>query len=633
MTDPIRLQSEPNPPSGAITAEGLLNTMGRPKKLSATEMLIRESLQNSWDAGGIEGVQPHYAVRLFTPAPEQMEAYRQFFTDRPTGESCPVRRGLDHFFSAESPVLMEISDRGTVGLGGPTRADGDDAGDFANFLRNIGKPRDVEQGGGTYGFGKSSFYLMSGPQLLVVDTLTNFEGREQRRLLAHAAGESFNHEGRHYTGRHWWGVPSTEIPDFVDPALDGDAAAIAQSLGFSTRETGATGTSLMLLDPRLDDLADLMGGPAAGGLTDEVRRRIGFRLQEMLLWWCWPKLVRDVDGRAPMRITIDCFGEDFSPPDPDSVPQLCGFAESLRRTRQQLPEDAVGPQKPMTISGYLFVSERKVGALTPYRQWRSVLGNSALIPDAMAHIALLRPAELVVRYEEGSVAEVDGTEWTGVFRCSDEPEIEQAFALSEPPAHDDWETSQRLSWVQTRIVKAALNRLKDERLDRTRQNRPEQTGSTEGDSVASLSRRIGAALIGLGRGGAGAEPRNPRKPGTRKRKLRLSQPIPCGTRIEDGLVLTSFELTLRGDSASHAKVSIRPTIQADVSSTDESAPNGLKPAVTAIEVAGEAVDVSDSLVIPGSAAGTLIRVDVSMPDYVAIGLDISCEEIPAEVDA
>ena len=242
MSRPIRLQSEPNPPSGTITAEGLLNTMGRPK-LSATEMLIRESLQNSWDAGRIEGVQPHYAIRLFKPSHEQMEAYRHFFTDRPTDETCPVRNGLEHFFSSESPVLMEISDRGTVGLGGPTRADGDDAGDFANFLRNIGKPRDVEQGGGTYGFGKSTFYLMSGPQLLIVDTLAKDGDREERRLLAHAAGESFNHEGRHYTGRHWWGV-STEIPDFVDPALDGDAAAIAHSLGFSSREAGATGTSL-----------------------------------------------------------------------------------------------------------------------------------------------------------------------------------------------------------------------------------------------------------------------------------------------------------------------------------------------------------------------------------------------------
>ena len=96
-------------------------------------------------------------------------------------------------------------------------------------------------------------------------------------------------------------------------------------------------------------------------------------------------------------------------------------------------------------------------------------------------------------------------------------------------------------------------------------------------------------------------------------------------------MLTSFELTLRGDSAPKAKVGIRPLIQADVSSTEESAPNGLKPVVTAIEVAGETVNVSDSIVIPGSAAGTLIRVYVSMPDYVAIGLDTSCEEIPEEV--
>ena len=98
-------------------------------------------------------------------------------------------------------------------------------------------------------------------------------------------------------------------------------------------------------------------------------------------------------------------------------------------------------------------------------------------------------------------------------------------------------------------------------------------------------------------------------------------------------MLTTFELTLRGDSAPQAKVFIRPSIQADVTSTEESAPNGLKPAVTSIEVAGEPVNVSDSLVVPGSAAGTLIRVDVTMPDYVAIGLDTSCEEIPEEVVA
>ena len=225
----------------------------------------------------------------------------------------------------------------------------------------------------------------------------------------------------------------------------------------------------MLLDPRLEDLVDLQAG-SAFGLTDQLRRRIGFRLQEMLLWWCWPKLVRDVDDVAPMRINIDCFGEDFSPPDPDSVPQLFGFAEALRQARQKREEDAVRSMSPKKLSGHLVISDRKLGAFVPDQRWKRVLGEEALIPEAMAHVALLRPAELVVRYEAGRVSEGDDNEWTGVFRCSDEPEIEEAFALSEPPAHDDWEPSQRLTRTQKVIVNTALKRLRFERQKRSGRN-------------------------------------------------------------------------------------------------------------------------------------------------------------------
>lgn len=630
MNSSIRLQSEPNPPSGTITAEGLLNTMGRPR-LSATEMLIRESLQNSWDAGRLRGVQPHYSIRLFSPTPEQMESYRHFFADRPKGNDCPVRIGLERFFSGDAPVLMEISDTGTVGLGGPTRADGDDAGDFANFLRNVGKPRDVEHGGGTYGFGKSSLYLMSSPQILIVDTLTDVEGAEQRRLIAHAAGHSFRHEGRQFTGRHWWGLPSDVLPDFVDPVIEADAVAMAKNLGFSPRHSGATGTSLMLLNPKLEDLWDSQGPVSAGGLSTEIQRRIGLRLQEILLWWCWPKLVSDADGKAPMRITVNCFGEDFSPPDPDSIPQMYGFADALRRTREQRDEDAVRSRSPARLSGYIQTSQRTVGSLPSDQRWRRVLGDDALIPDQMAHIALLRPAELVVRYESGAINEVDSLEWRGVFRCSDEKEIEQAFALSEPPAHDDWEPSQRLTRTQKVIVNAALRYVRFEKRKLSGQNRPVPERSGEGDSVASLSRRIGASLIGLGRGAPGGENSPPRRPSGKRRKLRLSRPDPCGTRMENGNVITSFELMLQGNTAPMAKVTIRPKVQADVSSTDDLAPNGLRPSVTALSVAGRPVDPAESLIVESSSSGTPIRIDVSVPDYVAIGLDTTCEEIDEEV--
>lgn len=630
MTDLIRLQSEPNPPSGTITAEGLLNTMGRPR-LSSTEMLLRESLQNSWDAARIPGVQPHYMVRLFSPSPDQLEAYASFFRDRPDGERCPVRIGLEHFFSTGTPVLMEISDRGTVGLGGPTRADGTDAGDFANFLRNIGRPRDTDLGGGTYGFGKSSLYLMSGPQVLIVDTLTHVDGSEQRRLIAHAAGASYSHRGRQFTGRHWWGVPSDELDDFVEPALDGAAAELAHRLGFSSREPGMSGTSLMFLNPRLDDLADAPASEPGGFPSIALRRRIGIRLQEMFLWWCWPKLVRDEHGVTPMRISLDCFGEDFSPPDPESVPQLLGFAESLRRSREKREEDAVRSLRPARLAGHLFITRRSFGALFPDPRWRRVLGDTALIPERMAHIALLRPAELVVRYEVGTANEAEEFEWTGVFRCSEEQEIEEAFALSEPPAHDDWEPSQRLTRTQKVIVNAALKRVKLERLRLSGRCRPKPVLSTEGESVALISRRIGASLIGSGRGAPGGEPREPRLTTAGRRRLRLSRPSPSGTRLEDGRVITSFDLKLQGDSAPLARVSIRPTVQADVSRTEEAAPNGLKPDIVAVMIEGSSVPLTDQLVVPSSVYGTAIRVDVSMPDYVAIGLETSCEELAEEV--
>jgi hypothetical protein len=96
-------------------------------------------------------------------------------------------------------------------------------------------------------------------------------------------------------------------------------------------------------------------------------------------------------------------------------------------------------------------------------------------------------------------------------------------------------------------------------------------------------------------------------------------------------VITTFDLKLQGDSAPLARVSIRPTVQADVSRTEEAAPNGLKPVIVAVMIEGRSVPLTDPLVVPSSASGTPIRVDVSIPDYVAIGLETSCEELAQEV--
>ena len=60
--------------------------------------------------------------------------------------------------------MLFVTDRGTEGLGGPTRADEVHEGeshDYVSFVLNVGEPRDTKLGGGTYGFGKAVFFLAS----------------------------------------------------------------------------------------------------------------------------------------------------------------------------------------------------------------------------------------------------------------------------------------------------------------------------------------------------------------------------------------------------------------------------------------------------------------------------------------
>src|SRR5690606_26852557 len=101
-----------------------------------------------------------YRIDLGTVSPAHAAAWRDLLTcNAPSREHLPLRPSLN------GPVIrvMTVSDRGTTGLGGPTRADSAVTRnhDFVSFVRNVGEPRDNELGGGTYGFGKGVFYLVS----------------------------------------------------------------------------------------------------------------------------------------------------------------------------------------------------------------------------------------------------------------------------------------------------------------------------------------------------------------------------------------------------------------------------------------------------------------------------------------
>lgn len=212
MTEP-RWFSQPYPPEGASAAEGIRNQLGRPE-LDLLTILVRESAQNSWDARIEDFPDPvDFRIDIWTVGPAHAGAWRELLLDGApmSAEHFPLRETLKR----RPARVLAVSDRGTRGLGGPTRAD-DAVGperDFVSFIRNIGEPRDTALGGGTYGFGKGIFYLLSGSGTVLVHSRCRMpRGGYETRLIGCTLWKSYvAQEGdaeRRYTGRHWWGDTS-----------------------------------------------------------------------------------------------------------------------------------------------------------------------------------------------------------------------------------------------------------------------------------------------------------------------------------------------------------------------------------------------------------------------------------------
>lgn len=626
---PIQLHSEPYSRDGNLAADGAVRLLGQPA-LSPLELVIREALQNSWDASLGCDETPVFSIRVRVLPPDELQAMRAFFSELPpSGSNEPIAGHLRRFLDSSQPVVMEICDEHTKGLGGPTSAsealrEGEVA-DFVNFVRNIGSPRDMVLGGGTYGFGKSSLFRISGCSTVIVHSLTGTAHSPEHRLIAKALGKAFDHDGRRYTGRHWWGISGDGEGGggSVDPVTGEEGCSIAESLGMIERHSPEQrGTTLMILDPDLEDLRSVNGTASCTG--EAPRGRLIARIQEILLWHCWPKFTALEDGTVPMKCRLSILGEEFDLPDPASIQPLWLLTQALLEARRH--SDEVFCERPMQRIGFFGQCQASL-QLHADDRFRAHLGDDSLIPEKLCHMALLRPAELVVRYQVGNLNEADQAQWGAVFICDRGPEntVEQAYARSEPPAHDDWEpkADQSLTPHQRRFVNVGLKRIKErvKKLSGTDIARVLRIKQKDQESLAALAGELGRSLIGSGPGSSAGPSPTPRGGGNRRRPLRLTEPVTIGTALRDGSPVATFRIRLSGESEEEVVIGFTPWVQSDAREKEAVAPNGNAPEIVSVLIDEGAVDFPASRIrCCPSGTGTEILVSVSVPDYVAVGL-------------
>ncbi|MFC9871292.1 hypothetical protein ACFVJR_01770 [Nocardia salmonicida] len=437
MTAPAWV-SQPFPPEGASAAEGIRNQLGKPE-LDHLTILVRESAQNSWDARQGDGIPVDYHIDLQTVSAADAPAWREnLLRKAPTKQRLPLRDALQQ----ATIRVLSISDRGTRGLGGPTRADAvtDQGRDFVAFLRNIGEPRDRALGGGTYGFGKGILYLASGSGTILVHTRCQYQGTYETRLMAAALWKSYDAKEedreRRYTGRHWWGDASGDV---IEPLVGTEADAMARKLGLRPFGASETGTTISILDPNLD-----------GSEPSDIARY----LAETIVYQLWPKMLPDANGVPPMRFSVTCDGIEYPVPDPARMKTLGLFVNAYRAMVGSDAEELFC-RRPKKLLGRFGLQQTLALRFEP-----SDAEHMAGFETGMVHhVCLMRPAELVVTYWPGPKPASEISAYAGVFRA--DKELDEAYARAEPPTHDNW-NYQSLDHPEYSFVKMTFTRIKEE---------------------------------------------------------------------------------------------------------------------------------------------------------------------------
>ncbi|GGR73189.1 hypothetical protein GCM10010169_16480 [Micromonospora fulviviridis] len=463
--------AEPFPPYGGIDAHSARRTLGT-FSMDFWQLFLRETLQNSWDARADASEGVTFAVDAWRLTDGQYDSLRcDLLRDRPVGSE------LGTLLRREPIDVLTVTDTGTRGLGGPTRADQVSSGrrDFVDLVRNIGRDPAKGYDGGTYGYGKAVLFEASSCATVVIFTRTQVEDRPVSRLIAMALTRPYDFEGRTFTGRHWWGVPDPESG--AEPLTGEPAERLALALGMNRLQAGATGTTIMILAPRIDE--------------DDSLRQVIDALGQAAADYAWPHLTAPTGGRPRLTVEVTCNGQAVPAPDPATDQRLKHFVEAYRRCETVLRGTAATPTSyPWNVQEVLGSRPvQRLGVLA----WRTHLPGAAGAHErADAQIALMRGPRMVVDYRDVT-ADASGQAITGVFIA--DPELNDDFAAAEPPTHDRWQPrlAQRQRFARN-PVSQALNHIDRIFKDRRGADRAEMVDAENGPGITRLASLLGSLL-------------------------------------------------------------------------------------------------------------------------------------------
>lgn len=510
---------------GGVDARSAENAIGR-TSLDLWNLVLRESLQNSWDARSHQSGPINFSVDEFEMTIDQTRTLmHEVFAELPP--HCQSTLLPKYIFERRVRVMV-ISDSGTKGLGGPVRGHKSGSGerrDFVDFVRNLGRSTSKGMQGGTYGLGKGVLYKASKVGVCLIYSQTIHDGKIEPRLIAVSGGDGdYDDGGYRYTGRNWWGVPGDN--GIVDPMTGEDARDLAVRLGIPIASENDTGTSIVILVPDND-------GHEAG------RDRVS-AMADAALKWAWPHSI-DTGNGPTIRFAFSADGVEIAPPDPLSSPEYREFALAYIEGRKLILDPLHEGNWQTTFTRIDSRRPAKHLGLLVHRIGHNPIATSS---DLENTVALLRTPRMVVKYLPVA-AQPRGVPTWGVFIAAHD--LDETFAKAEPVTHDDW-VYQRAAVAKNTAnpVKITLDRIRD-----TFKSLAMEGVQATAGLGATGSSRVSAALGKLlsGFGGTGAEQqaeKSSRSGASRPRRASVKPAREPVLALLDGRVVAKYAFTVAG---------------------------------------------------------------------------------------
>jgi len=417
--------------------------------LTASDLLAREVIQNSWDASRKLNAGRPKAKRV----PFKMEfqfieltgvakeaflktsGLEEIYEESKSMKKSDAEVAAESFqaiYSSKPLQILICSDYGAHGLYGSIDMGSDSILFRALYMFGDTGKAEEDGTGGSYGFGKSAFIRGSGIQ--TVFAYSSFAPINNDKVTRRLVGTSYwgshrDSRGKDLEGRAIYGDPSAGEPGI--PFEDENADELAKKLSMEVRNSSSEsnlGTSLLLVHPQVD----------AEELIDSIEK-----------WW-WPALVDN-----EMEIIVSKSDGTRLVPRPMANNYVKPFLKAY--------ELAVGRTKPSSVipeslisSGWQDVEGIAIGAAALRVASEEELATEESEGGHFPRIALLRSPKMIIEYKDFERRRVAVR---GVFVAS--PEADGHLRNTEPAQHSHWDKkkSKEIPSTSTAIADAVYAKL------------------------------------------------------------------------------------------------------------------------------------------------------------------------------